>query len=252
MQLWNWGARLLGGDLGRSIFAHKPVLDMIREAMPVTVFLLAGASVLAVVIGVLIGSFAGLRPGSWADRLLNTGVSVALATPSFWLALLLGFLFAVKLRLVPVAGYTPFTDDPVAWAVGLILPCFALSVHGAAVISRHMRGAVIDVMDSAYINAARARGTPARLIARRYMLKNALVPIVPVIGIQVAVLLAISPVIEKVFVLPGLGTLMVNAVVTSDFPLLQGAILVIATILIVVNFFVDVALGVLDPRIRPQ
>jgi peptide/nickel transport system permease protein len=252
MQLWNWGTRLLGGDLGQSIFAHKPVLDMIGEAMPVTVFLLAGASVLAVVIGVLIGSFAGLRPGSWADRLLNTGVSVALATPSFWLALLLGFLFAVKLRLVPVAGYTPFVDDPVAWAVGLILPCFALSVHGAAVISRHMRGAVIDVMDSAYITAARARGTPARLIARRYMLKNALVPIVPVIGIQVAVLLAISPVIEKVFVLPGLGTLMVNAVVTSDFPLLQGAILVIATILIVVNFFVDVALGVLDPRIRPQ
>jgi peptide/nickel transport system permease protein len=115
-----------------------------------------------------------------------------------------------------------------------------------------MRGAVIDVMDSAYITAARARGTPARLIARRYMLKNALVPIVPVIGIQVAVLLAISPVIEKVFVLPGLGTLMVNAVITSDFPLLQGAILVIATILILVNFVVDIALGLLDPRIRPQ
>lgn len=252
MQLWTWGTRLVGGDLGQSIFAHKPVIAMVGDALPVTLFLLGGASVLAIAIGVLIGAFAGLRAGSWADRLVNTGVSLALATPSFWLALLLGFLFAVKLRLVPVAGYTVFADDPLRWALGLILPCFALSVHGAAVISRHMRGAVIDVMESAYINAARARGTPGRLIARRYMLKNALVPIVPVIGIQIAVLLAISPVIEKVFVLPGLGTLMVNAVITSDFPLLQGAILVIAAILIVVNFFVDVALGLLDPRIRPQ
>lgn len=252
VQLWVWVSRLVTGDLGVSIFAHKPVIAMIGDAIPVTLSLLAGATALAIVIGLSVGAFAGLRAGSWADRMVTSGVSAALAMPSFWLALLLGFLFAVKLRLVPVAGYTALMQDPARWALGLVLPCFALSVHGAAVLARHMRGAVIDVMESAFITAARARGTPRRLIVWRYVLKNALVPVMPVIGIEIAVLLAISPVIEKVFVLPGMGMLMVNAVITSDFPLLQGTILVIAAVLIVVNFFVDIALGVLDPRIRPQ
>lgn len=252
IQLWQWASRLATGDLGESIFAHKPVLDMIADVIPVTLSLLIGASVLAVVIGLSVGAYAGLRPGTWADRLVTSGVSAALAMPSFWLALLLSFLFAVKLRLVPVAGYTALTEDPARWVIGLIVPCFALSVHAAAVLARHMRGAVIDVMESNFINAARARGTSDRRIVWRYVLKNALVPVMPVIGIEIAVTLAISPVIEKVFVLPGMGMLMINAVITSDFPLLQGTILVIASILIIVNFFVDIALGLLDPRIRPQ
>jgi peptide/nickel transport system permease protein len=252
VQIWRWMTELLGGNLGQSIFAQKPVRDMIVDAIPVTLSLLAGASLLAVAIGLGIGAVAGLRPGTWVDRMVTLGVSGALAMPSFWLALLLSFLFAVKLRLVPVAGYTGLTEDPARWALGLLLPCFALSVHGAAVLARHMRGAIIDVMESTFVNAARARGTPPTRIVWRYALKNALVPVVPVIAIEVAVLLAISPVIETVFVLPGMGMLMVNAVITSDFPLLQGTILVIAAILITVNFFADIALGMLDPRIRPQ
>jgi peptide/nickel transport system permease protein len=115
-----------------------------------------------------------------------------------------------------------------------------------------MRGTVADVLESSYISAARARGTPPRLIVTRYVLKNALVSVMPIIGVQIAIMLAISPVIEKVFVLPGMGMLLVNAVISSDFPVLQGAIVVIATILITVNLLVDIALGVLDSRIRPQ
>jgi peptide/nickel transport system permease protein len=252
VQLATWFGRVMGGNLGLSIFAHKPVSAMIGEALPVTLSLLAAATTIAVVIGLLVGAFAGLRAGSWTDRLVTSGVSAALAIPSFWLALLLGYFFAVKLRIVPVAGYTTFAESPAGWLIGLALPSFALSVHGAAVIARHMRGAVVDVLDSSFINAARARGTPLRLIVSRYIFKNALVSVMPIIGIEVAVLLAISPVIEKVFVLPGMGTLMVNAVITSDFPLLQGTILVIASILITVNLVVDIALGVLDSRIRPQ
>lgn len=252
VQLATWFARVLGGDLGVSIFAHKPVTAMIGDAIPVTLSLLIAATALAVAIGLAVGGFAGLRAGSWADRLVTSAVSASLAIPSFWLALLLAYFFAVKLRILPVAGYTTFAESPSGWLIGLILPSFALSVHGAAVIARHMRGAVIDVLDTSFINAARARGTPLRLIMSRYVFKNALVSVMPIIGIEAAVLLAISPVIEKVFVLPGMGTLMVNAVITSDFPLLQGTILVIAAILITVNLFVDIALGVLDPRIRPQ
>jgi peptide/nickel transport system permease protein len=252
VQFGSWAAKALSGDFGESIFAHRPVSTMVADALPVTLSLVSGAVALAILIGLFVGTYAGLHSGSWADRLTTSGVSVALAIPSFWLALLLGLWLGVKLRLFPVAGYTPLTADAWRWALGLALPCLALSVHGAAVIARHMRGAVIDVMESNYINAVRARGTPRRLIVWRYVLKNALVPVMPVVGIEVAVLLATSPVIEKVFVLPGMGTLMVNAVITSDFPLLQGTILIVATILILVNFLVDVVLGLLDPRIRPQ
>ncbi len=250
IQFGSWVAKGLSGDFGESIFAHRPVSRMVVDALPVTMSLVTGAVALAILFGLFAGTYGGLHSGSWADRSVTSAVSVALAIPSFWLALLLGLWLGVKLRLFPIAGYTPFTVDAGRWTLGLALPCLALSIHGAAVIARHMRGAVIDVLESNYINAVRARGTSRRLIVWRYVLKNALVPVMPVIGIEVAVLLATSPVIEKVFVLPGMGTLMVNAVITSDFPLLQGTILTIATILITVNFLVDVGLGMLDPRIR--
>lgn len=252
VQLGGWLVRALSGDFGESIFAHKPVSAMIGEAIPVTLSLLTGATVIALIIGLVVGAFAGLRAGSLVDRLVMSGVSATLAIPSFWLALLLVYVFAVKLRLVPVAGYTPLSESAWRWATGLILPAFAQSIHGAAVIARHMRGAVADVLESSYISAAWARGTPLFLIVSRYVLKNALVSVMPIIGVQIAILLAISPVIEKVFVLPGMGMLMVNAVISSDFPLIQGTIVVIATILITVNLAVDVALGLLDSRIRPQ
>jgi peptide/nickel transport system permease protein len=252
VQLGAWLAQVVSGDFGESIFAHKPVSAMIGEAIPVTLSLLAGATVMATVVGLALGAVAGLRAGSLVDRAVMSGVSAALAIPSFWLALLLVYVFAVKLRLVPVAGYTPLTENTWRWAIGLILPAFAQSIHGAAVIARHMRGVVADVLESSYINAARARGTPLRLMVSRYVLKNALVSVMPIIGVQIAIMLAISPVIEKVFVLPGMGMLMVNAVISSDFPLIQGAIVVIAMILITVNLFVDIALGLLDSRIRPQ
>ncbi|HEU5019202.1 MAG TPA: ABC transporter permease [Pseudolabrys sp.] len=252
VQFSSWIGGVLVGDFGQSIFTHRPVSQSISDALPVTLSLVSGGIVLAVVIGITLGFIAGLRPGTWVDRLVTSGVSLALAVPGFWLALLLGLWLAVTWRLFPVAGYTPLSENALHWTQGLVLPCLALSVHGAAVIGRHMRGVVIDVMDSPFVEAIRARGTPRSLIVKRYVLKNALVPLLPVIGIQAAVVLATSPVIEKVFVLPGVGTLMVNAVVSSDFMMLQGTILVFATLLIIVNLLIDIGLGILDPRIRPQ
>jgi peptide/nickel transport system permease protein len=195
---------------------------------------------------------AGLRPGRWVDRAVTSVVAVALAIPSFWLALLLASVFAVQFGLLPVAGYTAFRESPLLWAYSLILPCFAVSTHAIAVIARHTRGVVIDVMNSPFIEAIRARGTPRSLLVRRYVLKNALVPVLPVIGVQLAIIIAVSTVMEKVFILPGLGSLMVNSVVSSDFPMLKGAILVVATIIVLINLLVDIGLGLLDPRVRPQ
>ena len=252
VQFFHWLGGILQGDFGASTFTNRPVVNELIEKFPVTLSMLIGASVIAVTFGLTLGFLAGLRPNSWVDRAVTSVVAVALAIPSFWLALLLGSIFAVQLGLLPVAGYVPFRESPLLWAYGLILPCFAVSTHAIAVIARHTRGVVIDVMNSPFIEAIRARGTPRSLLIRRYVLKNALVPVLPVIGVQLAIIIAVSTVMEKVFILPGLGSLMVNSVVSSDFPMLKGAIVVVATIIITINLLVDIGLGLLDPRVRPQ
>jgi len=252
VQFFHWLGGILQGDFGASTFTNRPVVNELIEKFPVTLSMLIGAAVIAVTFGLTLGFLAGLRPHSWVDRAVTSVVAVALAIPSFWLALLLGSIFAVQLGLLPVAGYVPFRESPLLWAYGLILPCFAVSTHAIAVIARHTRGVVIDVMNSPFIEAIRARGTPRSLLIRRYVLKNALVPVLPVIGVQLAIIIAVSTVMEKVFILPGLGSLMVNSVVSSDFPMLKGAIVVVATIIITINLLVDIGLGLLDPRVRPQ
>jgi peptide/nickel transport system permease protein len=252
IQFFTWLGGILQGDFGASTFTNRPVVDEISEKLPVTLSLLVGATVIATTVGLTFGFLAGLRPASWVDRVVTSVVAVALAIPSFWLALLLAAIFAVQFRLLPVAGYVPFHESPYLWAYSLVLPCFAVSTHATAVIARHARGVVIDVMNSPFIEAIRARGTPRSLLIRRYVLKNALVPVLPVIGVQLAIVIAVSTVMEKVFILPGLGSLMVNSVISSDFPMLKGAIVVVASIVILINLLVDIGLGLLDPRVRPQ
>jgi peptide/nickel transport system permease protein len=252
IQFFTWFVGVLHGDFGVSTFTNRPVVGELIEKFPVTLSLLAGATVIAVALGLTLGFLAGLRPGRWIDRAVTSVVAVALAIPSFWLALLLAAIFAVHLGLLPVAGYASFRESPFLWVNSLILPCLAVSMHASAVIARHTRGVVIDVMNSPFIEAIRARGTPRSLLIRRYVLRNALVSVLPVIGVQLAIVIAVSTVMEKIFVLPGLGSLMVNAVISSDFPMLKGAILVVASMIILINLLVDIGLGLLDPRVRPQ
>lgn len=252
IQFVTWLGKILQGDFGSSTFTNRPVVDEIVEKLPVTLSLLIGASVIATSVGLTLGFLAGLRPAGLVDRVVTSVVAVALAIPSFWLALILAAIFAVHFGWLPVAGYVPFRESPALWAYSLVLPCVAVSTHAIAVIARHSRGVVIDVMSSSFIEAIRARGTPRSLIIRRYVLKNVLVPLLPVIGVQLAIIIAVSTVMEKVFVLPGLGSLMVNSVVSSDYPMLKGAIVVVASIIILINLLVDIGLGLLDPRVRPQ
>lgn len=252
IQFFTWLGKILQGDFGASTFTNRPVVDEIVEKLPVTLSLLIGASVIATSVGLTLGFLAGLRPASFVDRAVTSVVAVALAIPSFWLALILAAIFAVQFGWLPVAGYVPLLESPSLWAYSLVLPCIAVSTHAIAVIARHTRGVVIDVMNSSFIEAIRARGTPRSVIIRRYVLKNVLVPLLPVIGVQLAIIIAVSTVMEKVFVLPGLGSLMVNSVVSSDYPMLKGAIVVVASIIILINLLVDIGLGLLDPRVRPQ
>lgn len=249
-QFLNWLGDAVRGDLGVSLYTALPVASTLANGVSVTLTLAFSGMTLALLMGIPLGIWGAVRHGSWADRLLSVFVSSGLAIPSIWLALLLSLAFAVKLQWFQVVGYTPFSQDPVEWARGLLLPAFALSVHTAAVIARQMRSAMIDVLRSSYVHALRARGIPQRLIIRRYAIRNALVPVLSVMAIQMSVLVGASIAVERIFAIPALGTLLIDSVVRGDFPVLQGAVVVIATIVLVVNLVTDIGYGLINPKVR--
>ncbi|RZL93831.1 MAG: ABC transporter permease [Variovorax sp.] len=245
---WLWNA--LRGDLGVSLYTALPVWPTLADGVSITLTLALSGMLLALVMGIPLGIWGAVRHGSWADRVLSTVVSLGLAVPSIWLALLLSLAFAVKLQWFQVVGYTPFSQDPLEWARGLILPAFALSVHTASVIARQVRSAMIDVLRSQYVHALRARGLPQHLIVSRYAIRNAMVPVLSVMAIQMSVLVGASIAVERIFAIPAMGTLLIDSVVRGDFPVLQGAVVVIATIVLVVNLVTDIGYGLINPKVR--
>ncbi|GAA4332311.1 ABC transporter permease [Variovorax defluvii] len=249
-QFLGWVGGALRGDLGQSLYTSLPVTASIGDAVGVTLSLALAGMLLALLLGLPLGIAAAVRHGSWADRALTLVVSLGLAVPSIWLALLLSLTFAVELKWFDVVGYTPFSDDPLQWARGLVLPAVALSVHTAAVIARQMRSAMIEVLQSPYVHALRARGLPRRTIVWRYAIRNAMVPVLSVIAIQMSVLVGASIAIERIFAVPALGTLLIDSVVRGDFPILQGVVVVIALIVLTVNLVADIGYGLINPKVR--
>ncbi|WP_028922061.1 ABC transporter permease [Pseudonocardia acaciae] len=252
VQFARWGADVLRGDFGRSLFTDEPVLGSITERLPMTLSLVVGGTLIAVLVGVPVGIVGAVRAGSWADRALSGLVALGLAIPGFWLAVLLALVFAVLLRLFPALGYTPPEEDPVAWLRGLVLPCAALGLSSAAVIARQMRGSMTTALRAPYTQALRARGTSRNRIVYRYALRNAMVPVLTTIGWELGVIMAVSFVVERVFAIPGTGTLLIDAVVRNDMPIVQGGVLFFACAVVLVNLAVDVGYGLLDPKARPQ
>lgn len=249
-QFLDWLGAALRGDLGVSLYTALPVAPTLLDGVSVTLCLALAGMVLALIIGIPLGIWAAVRHGAWADRLLSTIVSLGLAVPSIWLALLLSLAFAVHLRWFQVVGYTPFSQDPLNWARGLVLPALALSVHTASVLARQTRSAMIDAMHSSYVHALRARGVPLRLIVARYAVRNAMSPVLSVMAIQMSVLVGASVAVERIFAVPALGTLLIDSVVRGDFPVLQGAVVVVATIVLVVNLATDIGYGLVNPKVR--
>lgn len=252
VQFVSWLGNALHGDLGTSVFTSQPIASTFFARLPVTLALVIGGTLVALAIGIPTGIYSALRAGSVPDRVVTAIASVGLALPGFWLALLLSLAFAVKLRWFPVLGFTRFQDDPAAWAYGLVLPSIALGIHSAAVIARQTRGAVVETLRAPYVQALRAVGTPRRRIIYRYALRNATVPILTVVGWELSVLLAVSFVVERVFAIPGAGTLLLDAVVRNDIPLVQGGIVLVAGLVVLINLAVDIGYGLLDPKARPQ
>lgn len=249
-QFVHWLASAATGDLGRSLYTSLPVTSTIVDHVAITLTLAFWGMAIAVCLGIPIGIWGAVRHGSWADRLVSALVAMGLAVPSIWTALLLSLFFAVKLQWFDVAGYTPFADSPLRWAKGLLLPAFALSLHTAAVLARQMRSAMVEVLRSSYVHAMRARGISERLIVWRYGVRNAMVPVLSVMAIQMSVLMGAGIAVERIFALPGLGSLLIDSVVRGDFPILQGAVLVIAAAVLTINLLADIGLALINPKVR--
>lgn len=249
-RLAKWFAAALKGDLGTSYFLAQPVTRALAERIPITFALSFFALVVAVLVGVLVGVLAGVKHGTLADWGVMLAALFGLSVPSFWLALNLILLFSVKLRLLPTGGYVPFVKDPVLFFKHLLMPGLALGLTHAAVIARMTRSSVLEVLQFDYIRTARAKGLPERRVVFKHTLKNALIPVITVIGLSMSALLGGSVITETVFNLPGVGRLVVEGVKRRDYPVVQGGILLVTCVYLITNLLVDLAYARANPRIR--
>ena len=246
----DWLGDALTGDLGRSLHFNAPVETLIAESWGVTASLVVGGMVVGVALGLFLGIIAGLRPGSLTDRISTVTASVIAAIPSFWLAMILAIFFAVRWDLFPVLGYTSPTEDPVEWLRSITLPSLALSVPSSGLIARQMRSSMANVLQSSYIRAQRAMGLTRWQIVTRHALKNAMIPVVTVIGFRLAVVIGQAFIVEIVFVMPGMGRQLADAVQGQDLIYVQGGVLVVAAVIVTANMFIDVLYGLLNPKVR--
>jgi len=252
VQLFRWYGRLARGDLGQSIFLRRPVLEAIVDRAEPTILLTLYATLIAVALGVPAGVVAARHHDGTADQALMAGALVGISIPNFLLGLLLILVFSVRLGWFPVAGYVPLESGWLGTLRSLTLPAFALGVVQSALIARIARSAMLDVLREPFITAGRARGLSERAVVYKHALKNAMIPTITVIGISLAILISGSVIVEQVFNIPGLGRLIISAVLRRDYPVIQGVVLCIAGIYMLVNLAVDLSYVVFDPRVRYQ
>jgi len=249
-QLLKFYARLLRGDLGRSYFLNRPVTQALWERAEPTALLTVSALLVAVLIGVPSGVIAGAVPGSVWDRGLMIGALLGVCIPGFWLSLNFIYFFAVKLGWLPAGGYTSLFDDPWAALRFMVLPALSLGFNQSALLARITRSCMLEVLQQDYIRTAHAKGLSRWAVVVVHALRNALVPVVTVIGITTAILIGGAVVTEIVFNIPGLGRLIISAILRRDYPVVQGVVLVTAATYVLVNLVVDVLYLFIDPRIR--
>jgi len=233
---------LLQADLGVSLFSHRAVVTIIAEQLPSTIALAVAAMIVAVGLGVTMGVTAAARHGAWLDRLITAIAATGVSIPIFWSALILIWLFSLRLGWLPATGQGSLAH--------LIMPALVLGFASAAVIARLVRASLLDTLEQDYVNTARAKGLVEGVVLMRHAFRNALIPVVTVIGLQFGFLLGGTVVIETIFSRQGIGRLMVDAILWKDFPVVQGIVLLAALVYTLVNLTVDAAYAYLDPRIR--
>jgi peptide/nickel transport system permease protein len=249
-QFFSYIGSALTGDLGVSFRTGESVTNTLLDRLPATVSLAVVGVVIALAIALPAGIWSGLHEGRFSDAVVRVTSQAGVSVPDFWLGMLLITVVASGLGWLPSSGYVALTEDPFQWARRVALPALTVGLVAAAIMTRYVRTAVLEVSHAGYVRTARSKGLPARVVTRRHVVRNALIPILTITGIQLATLLGGVIVVEVVFAWPGLGRLVFNAVAARDYPLIQGAVLLIAALFLLINLLVDVLYAVADPRIR--
>jgi peptide/nickel transport system permease protein len=250
VQYVTWINRLATGDFGTSYATNRPVSQLIMQRVPATAHLAIGALVVMLALGVPLGIFSAVRPAHAMSRLVAILTSVALATPTFWLGILLVLFFAVDLHWLPASGFVSVTADPIGSVRLLILPSVTLGLYGTAVLVRFLKSSILDVAHTDFVRTATAKGLTERLVVGRHMLRIALLPVVTMMAIQFGYLLGGAVITEAIFGWPGLGSLILDAINNQDYLIVQATMLLFVLTFIIINVLADVSYAVLDPRIR--
>jgi peptide/nickel transport system permease protein len=258
VQYWRWLKRIVVLDFGRSFAPHgRPVLDMIRERLPITLALNVIEMLIIVALAVPVGVTSATRQYSAFDKSTTVFVFLGFATPDFWLAVMLQILFGVHLGWLPISGlrlpvweYLPFWQQQWDFASHLILPILVATFGGLAGFSRYMRQSMLEVIRQDYVQSARAKGLPESVVIGKHALRNAMLPIVTVLGLSLPGLIGGSVIVETIFAIPGMGQLMVQAVYERDYPVIMANLVIVASLTLVANLIADLSYSLIDPRIR--
>ncbi len=245
-----WLGNAVRGDFGLSIQNREPVRDLIAQRIPATLQLGLVATLVGLLLGIPVAVVSALKPGSWIDRMLSGWSALALGVPTFWLGILLILLFAVQLRWLPAAStYVSVFESPWEALRNVLLPAVTLGVYVSGIFARFLRASLLGELKADYVRTARSKGLPERDVVGRHVMRNALLPFVTIVGLMMANFIGGTVVTESVFTYPGLGRLLIQAISTRDYPLIQGCILFILGVFVLINLLVDVLYAYIDPRI---
>jgi peptide/nickel transport system permease protein len=249
-QYGHWLFNAVRGDFGKSLYYNTGVMELMASRLPITLYLSSIAMIISIVLGILAGIVSAVRRGGAVDSTITLLANIGVAIPVFWLAVLLVYFFGLKLDWLPVQGYTsPFTNLGQSFREA-ILPVFMLAIGGIAMTARQTRSSMLEVISQDYIRTARAKGLRERVVIFRHALKNAIIPVVTLQGIQIRNLVGGSVLVETVFNIPGMGRLLVNAALSKDFLVVQGSVLMLGLVVCLANLLVDISYGWLDPRTK--
>ena len=250
IQYFYWVKGVLSGNLGESMRIHVPVLDIILQKLPVTIQLASMAIVIALLIGLTAGIVSAVKKNTVWDYVANAFALWGISTPNFWLGIMLIFLFSIQLGWLPASGYVPPTENFRASIASTIMPAFVLGNAIAAILMRHTRSAMLQVLESDYVRTARAKGLLERTVILKHAMRNALTPVITLGALEFGTLLSGAVLTEQIFTIPGFGKLIIDAVFNRDYAVVQGVVLVTATVYIALNLLADIAYVLVNPRLR--